>query len=925
METEKKQYSQEDISVDTPDVGAEKLSDSDSKDNDSKHLTKVEEENLNHYNKIYERLGRTGNANRSALDSSDDVQYVLDKAKGLSVNESLEILRKTLDEHSNDLNFPEASREIIRDLVNSPEKFEDGEFEFEVKSEAAIIKYFSPYAEVRAVTSPIDDPAIPSETIRSYVLGLIWSVIGQFINSFFNSRYPTITITSPVCQTLIYPCGKLWELIIPDWGFNFRGHRISLNPGPWNFKEQMLSTIMFDVSLTSAYAFSNIQTQEMYFNDKWLTAGYKILLLLSTQCMGLGFAGVLRRFVVYPVEALWPTQLPTLALNRALLLPDLREKVHGWRISKYKFFFIVFAVSFIYYWFPGYIFQALSYFAWMSWIKPDNFNLATVTGDDFGLAYNPISSFDWNIVGNFHPLAVPFFSYVQQYIGTFISGLIILAVYYTNTKNTAYLPINSSGIFDNTGMSYEVEKVITDGRLDLEKYKKYSPPFYTAANLVVYGAFFLTYPLVFVYVLLDQWKIIGKAFGDIRTLIVGAVMHIVNKTKDAFKSLGHGDILGFFKNLGGIFVEDGSVYDGFDDPFTRAISKYPEVPNWWFYIIVVISFIFAIILLTQYSLNTPVWTIFFVIAINFVFLIPMNLMSAITGATVGLNVIVELVIGYAVPGSAEALMFVKAYGYNIDGQASTYISDQKMGHYARIPPRAVFRAQILSTIVTAFICYAVVDFVDNNVENICQPDQKEHFTCANGSQIYYSAAVLWGLVGPKRVFSQQYPELKWMFLAGFLLSLVWWGIKNYGYVVRDWTQKKFAPAIYSVLNWTIYKPLYLLREVHPALISIGFLEWAPLNLAYQTGGLYLSIAFMYYIRRHMTSWWEKYNYVLSAGLDAGLAFSAIIVFFAVQYHEKDISWWGNNIVAEGVDGYAGQSALKTELPEKGYFGPDTWN
>lgn len=56
--------------------------------------------------------------------------------------------------------------------------------------------------------------------------------------------------------------------------------------------------------------------------------------------MGLGFAGLLRRFAVYPIESIWPTILPTLALNRALLQGKKEETVHGWKISMYNFFWI---------------------------------------------------------------------------------------------------------------------------------------------------------------------------------------------------------------------------------------------------------------------------------------------------------------------------------------------------------------------------------------------------------------------------------------------------------------------------------------------------------------------------------------------------------------------------------------------------------
>jgi hypothetical protein len=59
-----------------------------------------------------------------------------------------------------------------------------------------------------------------------------------------------------------------------------------------------------------------------------------------------------------------------LALNRALLVPGKPETVHGWTMSRYKFFFVFFSAMFIYFWLPDFAFGALSYFAWISWIAP---------------------------------------------------------------------------------------------------------------------------------------------------------------------------------------------------------------------------------------------------------------------------------------------------------------------------------------------------------------------------------------------------------------------------------------------------------------------------------------------------------------------------------------------------------------------------
>ncbi|KID94668.1 oligopeptide transporter protein, partial [Metarhizium majus ARSEF 297] len=860
----------------------------------------------------------------------DDIEYVMDRIEALTVPECKAILEELLKSHEYDYNFSNTLRQKLAHLLKGPgEGQSTAEWELELKTETAVNKFYSPYPEVRAISTPTDDVDIPCETIRAHLLGYLWAILAQFTNSLFNSRFPQITITSAVTQILLYPCGLLVAAALPDWGFNVGGKRISLNPGPWSYKEQMLATIIIDVGLTSAYCFWNIQTQTVYYKDKWLTPGYGILLLLSTQLMGLGFSGLLRRFVVYPVEALWPNILPTLALNRALLVPEKKETLHGWSMSRYKFFFIVFGAMFVYFWLPDYLFPALSLFAWMTWIAPDNFNLNAVTGSQMGLGFNPVSTFDWNVLSTYsQPLAYPFFAFSQQFMGTVLGGCIIVALYYTNVQWTSYLPINSSGIFDNTGSPYNITKVANPdtGALNEADFEAYSPAFYSAGNLLLYGAFFAFYPLTMVFILLDAWRPLLKAYKSMMVSILTTIRQIVVGVKNTASSLLKGNVREAGRHLYNMMNDETSMYDAFDDPFTNLMRNYPEVPDWWFLMIAFISFILAIVVVTNWpQLDTPVWTIFFVIGLNLVFLIPMSYLYAISGTTEGLNVVTELVVGYALPGRPEALMFVKAFGYNINGQADNYISDQKMGFYAKVPPRAMYRGQIMSAIITALVAYGVVQFADTQIPGICTPDQESKFNCANGSQVYFASSVVWGAIGPKRIFSQIYPAMKYCFLLGFLLALVWWTTKRFGSYVREACKVALPAAVFAPLNVVLFTPISWLKHVHPSLVFNGLLQWAPVNLTYFTGGLYLSFAFMFYLRRYKTAWWEKYNYVLSAGLTGAVAFSGIIIFFAVQYHPKTISWWGVDIVSNTIDGGTGQGALLTAMPAKGYFGPDSWS
>lgn len=789
--------------------------------------------------------------------------YLYHKYQELSTEKALEILKETVEYHDEDVNFPTDVMDKIKLIVQGPEAFgaDIDTFQREAKVEAVLIHFHSPYPEVRAVTDPYDDPDTPCTTIRAYFLGFLWSIIGTGVNQFFSPRQPAISLSSGILQIFVLPCGRAMQYVLPDWGFTFRGKRHSLNPGPFTYKEQMFASIIFNVAIGGAYAANyNILSEKLakYYNNTWATIGYQFLLVFSTQFLGFGFAGIMRRLIVYPVRAVWPTLLPTLALNKALAAKETKKNINGWTMSRYTFFLIIFSSAFVYFWIPNYLFQALSTFNWMTWIAPNNFNLATITGSIGGLGLNPIPTFDWTVVNHNGPMTIPFYTSANTYIGLLIAFFIIPAVYYTNYKWTGYFPINDNHLYANDGSPYNVTKVLTKGLLDIKKYQDYSPPFYTAANLVVYGAFFAIYPFAIIFSFLTDWVAIKKSAIDL------------------YESIKH---------------PKRSNYSGHTDVHCEMMSKYREVPDWWFLIILAISLVLGIVMVEHYPTNTPVWGIFFTIGINFIFLIPITLIYSVTGFSFGLNVLVELIVGYAIPGNGTALNILKAYGYNIDGQAQNYITDQKMGHYAKIPPRHMFFGQMISTLLQVLVSVGVLNWQMSNIEHICQPHQAQKFTCP-GVNTFFSASVFWGVIGPKRVFDGLYPILRWCFLIGAILPFPLYALKRY----------------YS----------RSLKYFQPTVIIGGMLNYAPYNLTYFTSGLYVAWVFNSYIRQRYLKWWEKYNYVLSSSLTAGVAFSAIIIFFAVQYHEKDVNWWGNSVPFAGVD-YSSPPLLT--VPDGEVIGP----
>lgn len=815
---------------------------------------------------LYAMMGRRNIDNMDTTDN--EMEYIIQAIFNLSEDQAVQIIKQTLEDHKDDPNFPSYQRRNLEDLLENKSHYIHQSLDdrsYYLKMEAALIHYHSPYPEVRSIAAPIDDSNLPVETIRAYVLGILWVIIGTGVNQFFEPRMPPISISSHLLQFLIYLCGRLAELL-PDCGVVIRGHRISLNPGPWNSKEQALVTIMFGITASMAYVSDQIFVQRLpmfYDNSDWAGAGYQLTLMISTQFIGFGLAGLVRHVLVYPVQCIWPSVLPTLALNKALLSTERKETIHGWSISRYRFFMYAFIGMFIYFWLPNFLFQALSIFNWITWISPQNFKLATITGSITGLGINPWPTFDWNVVTSLlAPLNTPFFAVANNYLGTLIAGACVIpAIYFTNLYYTAYLPINSSRLFTNTGEEYEVTKILTDNILDEEKYQSYSPPYYSAANLVVYGAFFALYPALIVHAILYHSDTLKKG-------VTGIWYSIKSKKR---------------------------TIDQFTDAHSRMMAQYDEVPLWWFLGVSTISVVLAIVCVEVWPTNTPVWSIFFGLAIGIIFLIPIGLLYSVTNFSLSLNVLTELIAGYALPGKGVALMIVKAFGLNTNVQAIYFIQDQKLGYYAKIPPRATFRSQIIATFVQALVVLGVANWQIKHYKGICTADQEQHFTCPNES-VYYSASVIWGVIGPRRVFNGIYPILKYCFLIGAILPLPFYFCQKY------------------LTSWPIFRNLDVL------VIILGFLNFAPYNISYFTTAFYISFIFMCLIRRYYVSWFEKYTYVLASGFSAGLALSGIVIFFAVQFKPVDLTWWGNTVSTAGIDGDDTRRLM--DLPEKGFFGPE---
>jgi hypothetical protein len=155
----------------------------------------------------------------------------------------------------------------------------------------------SPYPEVRAAVHNYDED-MPCNTVRAWTIGLFLVVIGASMNTLFSLRSPSIGLGALIAQIIAWPIGQGWEKIMPKreytlWPF---GIRWSLNPGPFNIKEHSIIVVMASVSFSVAYATDIILAQLVFYKQNFGIT-WQLLLTVSTQSLGYGIAGMMRKFL----------------------------------------------------------------------------------------------------------------------------------------------------------------------------------------------------------------------------------------------------------------------------------------------------------------------------------------------------------------------------------------------------------------------------------------------------------------------------------------------------------------------------------------------------------------------------------------------------------------------------------------------------
>ncbi|KAJ5834260.1 hypothetical protein N7447_000286 [Penicillium robsamsonii] len=760
----------------------------------------------------------------------------------------------------------------------------------------------SPYAQVRASVPATDDITLSINTPRMWILSLLFSLTGSAANLFFSLRYPSVAITPIIALVLVHPLGKFWDVLLKQTGDPLEvfengslHHRESLSgeieappvplasrvrlwlaQGRWNEKEHACVYISSNVSFGFAFATDVIVEQHKFYNQD-VPIMYQLLLIISTQVLGYAFAGLTRRFLVRPSAMIWPGTLMSTAMF-STMHKSVNKRANGWSISRYKFFVVVWAGAFLWYFVPGLLMPALSYFNVITWLAPKNVVISNLFGVASGLGMFPLT-FDWAQIAYIgSPLLTPWWAAANIVTGLVVVIWVVAPIlYYKNTLFSAYMPIVSTAVFDNTGRPYNVSRILTaDFLFDEKAYQDYSPVYLPITYVLSYGVQFAALTSLVTHTICwygkDIWQQTRKAFEERREVPDMETYQPLRRSNDTVRQ-------SYDIPRTSSHEPSQEIPLGGDDVHCRLMRRYKDAPLTWYLLVFISMLATAIFTVEYYPTHLPWYGLLLALGITCVFFIPVGIIMAVTNQHSSLYLICQLLCGIVFPGRPVANMIFVTYSYISSAQGIKFSSDLKLGHYMKIPPRILFGVQMMATLVSSLTQIGVLNWMFTFVPGLCTPEAINGFNCPL-ARVHFNGSILWGVVGPQRFFGPGglYRPLVWAFLLGAVAPLSAWLLGRHS-KKSFWRMVNF-PILFGSLSWI------------PPATGLNFSIWAL-----------VCFLFNYVIRRRRTAWWEKYAMTLSAALDSGLAFAVVVVFFVFIYPGwvDGFKWWGTEIYKQGCD------------------------
>ncbi|GAA6013368.1 hypothetical protein JCM10207_000871 [Rhodosporidiobolus poonsookiae] len=590
-----------------------------------------------------------------------------------------------------------------------------------------------------------------------------------------------------------------------------------LNPGVFNIKEHVAILIMSSTAASSAEAISVFAADDLYYG---ITPNYGVCIftLMASQLFGFGIAGLMRAFCVFPTYIVYPNLVPTVNLFDALH----RDKNVQNQKKRLRFFWIVFISIFVWQWIPEFVAPTLTGISIFCLAKRDSAWFTRIFGGSNGNEGLGMFSLclDWNYVGSGGgSLGALFTPFTTQVSQYFGIGLCCL-IFCAMYATNAWNAANFP--FLSQDLFYENgtqydQLSILNADYSLNETKL------AEQGLPWYAASNAIYYL-------------GCNFAIGATLTHVAIWYwrpILNAVK------------GFRER-------------SIPDPHYQAMRKYKEVPQWVYGGIMLGTF--AMAMATAYTGHSqlPWWALIVALLLS-MFMFPfVCVIYAITGFKTDVQQLSQMLGAALVPGNSQANMWFTLYGYNSTAQGLSLARDLKLAQYTKIPPRVTLWVQSIGTVIGAILQLVIMQQVLSNQREILLDVQGSNIWSGQQVQSFNSQAVSWGALA-KHMYGpgSTYFIIPLGIIIGLALPLpFYFAHKILG---PKWEMDK---VVTPIICWCIGN------------LSVG------INSSVFTTML-LAIFSQFYLRRYRSTWFRKYNYLMSAALDGGTQFMVFIATFAL--------------------------------------------
>lgn len=206
-----------------------------------------------------------------------------------------------------------------------------------------------------------------------------------------------------------------------------------------------------------------------------------------------------------------------------------------------------------------------------------------------------------------------------------------------------------------------------------------------------------------------------------------------------FKSMWR-DAKRFFARLRGKHVDDEEGVQFGDDIHYRLMQAYPEVPEWWFMCVVIISMILGFVCLGVYTEVSPA-VVMIAPIVTLIFIIPVGIVTAISGLEPSLNLISQMIGGGIAPGDTMTVQYFRMFGSEPVYHALLYANDLKLSHYVKIAPRHMFWVQMWGALVGTVVAVGQWNWL-MDMKGICTPDAPFKLICPAGEVAHGAIADL---------------------------------------------------------------------------------------------------------------------------------------------------------------------------------------